>query len=144
MMLCCWRPRSRQSDMPEGGTVRQHDAYDPYDHRHGNGRRRISALVHSDARLESEQRAIVGDRRVDFDVLLAGVSGCHQVLVAVLDPFDGTTQFSACRADCCVLTEDVAFEAKGSAYISPNDAQTVGRLIQDAGQHEAIRVRRLS
>ena len=61
-------------------------------HRRRERERRVGALVHRHVHAQAEQRPVVSQRGLDVERLLAGLAADEQVLVAVLDPLDRSTE----------------------------------------------------
>ncbi len=91
--------------------------------------------------LESEHLAAGRDRRLDVELLLAGVPARHHVLAAVLDPFDGTPGPDRHeRGEDGVLPNEVNLLSESAADVGDDDANGVDaerlgeRFVDDVGR----------
>jgi len=65
----------------------------------GKRQERIAALVHDKAGIDAQQGAVVAHGDIKLQIFFARVRRRHQVLVAILDPLDGSTKMFASRGN---------------------------------------------
>ena len=114
--------RGREPERRHAVRPRQHRADHERVHRRAERERRVCTLVHRHVHAQPEQRAVVAQRRLDVERLLAGLSRDQQVLVAVLDPLHRTSEVDCGREHRDVLAGREHLDAERAADVLGSDA----------------------
>ena len=115
---------------------RQHRADHHRVHRGAERERRVRALVHRHVHAHAEQRAVVAQRGLDVERLLARLAGDEQVLVAVLDPLHRPAEVDGGGEHRDVFAGRQHLHAERAADVLRGDARQRDRVAgQQPEQH---------